>query len=137
MLAVEIAVACRSSENLRGSPPLPCQNHTFSGAFLEFCLSLVCFQSHLRLFFLCLIIFPCIFFVLLLERVSKPSRDPGDQYQRPLLGLVCLFAYFFLEFRYTRGLYKVSPCVHACCFSNSRVLIQATFCSGWGSHPLL
>jgi hypothetical protein len=119
MLAVEIAVACRSSENLRGSPPLPCQNYTFSGGFLESYLSLAGSQSYLRLFFLPY--YSLHYLSFLLERASKPSRDPGYQYQRPLPGLDYLFSFFSLEFRYTRGLYKVSPRVHAFCLCSARV----------------
>jgi hypothetical protein len=52
------------------------------------------------------------------------SRDPDYQYQWTLSGLVCLFS-FFSEFRYTCGLYKVNPHVHALCLYPTCVRMRA------------
>jgi hypothetical protein len=50
------------------------------------------------------------FLFFLLKRVSEPSRDPGSQYQRSLLGLDCLFFIFFIVLE-----------VHVACIRPARV----------------
>jgi hypothetical protein len=86
----------------------------FSVTLSESCLLVVLSQIVFSLsFFLTL-------FVFLLKREFKPLRDPGYQYQWSLLGFG-FSVFFFSEFRYTRGLYKVSPRVHALCLYPERV----------------
>jgi hypothetical protein len=114
---------CRSSENFRGSPPLPCQNYTFSGGFLESCLSLAGSQSYLRLLF-----FALLFLALFLFSVRKSIQA----FKGPWLSIPEASSWsglpvfiFVLEFIHTRVLYKVSPRVHASYFSSARVCTHA------------
>jgi hypothetical protein len=130
MVVVEIAVACRSSENLRGSPPLSCQNYTFSGGFLGSCLSLAGSQSYLILPF-----FTLLFLMLFFVSVRKSLQA----FKGPWLSIPEASSWsgqpvliFSLEFRYTRGLYKVSPCVHTFCLYSAcictRVVLVIVAC---------
>jgi hypothetical protein len=119
MLVVGISVACRSSENFRGSPPLPCQDYTFSGGFLESCLSLTGSQSYLRLLFsLC---YSLHYFFFSIRKSIQAFKGPWLSIPEASSWSRLPVFIFVLEFRHTRGLYKVSPRVHASCFSSARV----------------
>jgi hypothetical protein len=120
-LAEEVAVACRVQRILEAVILFPVRirhSQGFSGILSESWLFAVLSQIVFALsFFLTL-------FVFLLKRVSKPSRDPGYQYQwsLPSFGVVCF--HFLSEFRDTHTLYKVSPRVHALCLCSARVLFE-------------
>ena len=123
MLAVEVLVACRSQEAWEEVLLFPVRIIHSQGAF--WILSEFCWFIVLSRFALLRFVILCNYFSFLLEEASKPSRDPGCQYQRPLPSLDYPFSFFSLEFRYTRGLYKVSSRVHAFCLCSARVCTHA------------
>jgi hypothetical protein len=102
---------CRSSENLRGNPPLPCQNFTFSGGFLESCLSLAGSQFYLILPFFALLFLAL--FVFSVRKNIQAFKGPWLSIPEASSWSGLFVVIFPLEFRYTHNLYKVSPLVHA------------------------
>jgi hypothetical protein len=89
MLAEEVAVACRFQKILEAIILFPVRiSHSrgFSGTLSKSWLLAV--SSQIGLFY---DFFSLHCFLFLLKRVSKPSRDPGSQYQWSLPGLDFLF----------------------------------------------
>jgi hypothetical protein len=136
MLDVGITVVCRSPETYRGSPPLPCQNYTFSRGFLESLLSLAGSQSYFRLPF-CLVI-PCIIFFLFCWKKHPSLQGTLVVNTRGLFLGWTTYCYLFLRiYTYTRPiegqptcthvLFQLSMRSHACCFSDSSVLDMLLF----------
>jgi hypothetical protein len=123
MITVGITVVCRSSKNFGGSPPLPCQNYTFSGGFLESCLSLAGSQSYLRLLFsLC---YSLHYFFFSVRKIIQAFKRPWLSIPEASSWFGLPVFIFVLEFIHTHGLFKVNAHVHAFCFSSARVCMRA------------